>query len=620
MKRPIQHQIDDLACQQFKQCLPRQWVIRAQSHDYGIDGEVEVFKSANDQDVADSTGTIFKVQIKGTQSASVSGSGEIVSLQLEVPNVRYLCDELRLPVVLILADTNSKQTWWHAPQMDTDLRDRLDRPEATNQKSLVVHMPTKNHLPNSVPQLVRKIADVELFLASKCVTQASMVDFHGMLSHIPDLDAALESYRAKITALSIQRIDRLCTKGDYASADAEIRKILSQSESPVELRFAAILCKEKLLIASAMANATLPNERVTIESNIAKELGRVSKRGPAHLKLLAMIISKTAQLHALSSQDFALFLNWHMHHANLDVSGIDGFTFMYLASARRIISQRLVRKYTQCAALINLIPRIDAYNILAEAVVRLHLGMLPFCHRLWNEGEAQAADSYKKALLDVSDIAIKVAVNLGQREDAVLIALNCVSLWNTQDEIGLNNALAWARERVNGIGDPDVTNTALGRLDDLARDIARQNKELAVQDFDIAQERQIYIQMAESLGINLNDPRDEIAMIVRVGLEDLNPERVLRNCEHLFVSLGAYGIPGQMLGLPTAGSKYVHCTKRGYAASSLRLDDAYKCLSNLHCRKCPDSRPRSAEWQWTRSWQQKEDETHASFVERTRTW
>ncbi len=619
MKRPVQHQIDDAACHQLKQCLPSQWVVRTQSHDYGIDGEIEIFKGADDEDVAESTGTIFKVQIKGTTSASVSSSGETISVQLEIPNVRYLCDELRLPVILVLADIKSRQTWWHAPQMDTDLRDRLQQSEETDRKSLVVHIPAKNRLPSSVPQLVKRITDLELFLASEFITQASMVDFHAMLSSVTDLDAVLESYRAKVAGLRIQRIDRLWSKGDLSAVVTEIGKVLSQSESPSELKFAAILYKEKVMIESARKNRTLQANRIRIESCIASELDAVSKRGPAHLKLLAMIISRTAQLHALSTQDFALFMNWRVHHENLDVPGIDYFTLIYIASARRIVSRKLVRKYVQCVRLINLIPQMDAYNVLVEAVVRLHLGIFPFLYRLSNEAMTEAADSYRRSVLDVSDFAIKVAVNLGQREEAVSIALSCVWLWNTQDERQLNNAIAWARARIDSVGDPDICNPAYKDLDDLVHNMTRQNRERVLQD-DIEQERQIYIQMAGSLGINLNDPNDEIASIVRIGLDDLNPERVLRNCEHLFVSLGSCGIPGRMLGLPTAGSKYVHCTKYGYAASSLRLDDAYERLCEQRCKKCADNKPRSAEWRWTRSWQQKEDEMYADFVERTRNW
>ena len=126
--------------------------------------------------------------------------------------------------------------------------------------------------------------------------------------------------------------------------------------------------------------------------------------------------------------------------------------------------------------------------------------------------------------------------------------------------------------------------------------------------------------MAESLGIDLNEPDDEIAKIVRIGLQDLNPERVLKNCEHLFVSLGACGIPGRMLGLPTAGFKYIHCTKHGYGVGALKLDSAYGTLCDEHCNKCLDKKPHPENWHWTRDWQQKQDKTYEDFVKRTQKW
>ena len=41
--------------------------------------------------------------------------------------------------------------------------------------------------------------------------------------------------------------------------------------------------------------------------------------------------------------------------------------------------------------------------------------------------------------------------------------------------------------------------------------------------------------MANAMGIDLTDENDPIARMVRIGIDDLNPERVLRDCEHISV-------------------------------------------------------------------------------------
>lgn len=59
--RPEQHRSEDSSRRAFEALLPEEWVYRQLSHDYGIDGEVEVFSGG------EATGLIFKVQLKGTR-------------------------------------------------------------------------------------------------------------------------------------------------------------------------------------------------------------------------------------------------------------------------------------------------------------------------------------------------------------------------------------------------------------------------------------------------------------------------------------------------------------------------------------------------------------------------
>lgn len=63
--------------------------------------------------------------------------------------------------------------------------------------------------------------------------------------------------------------------------------------------------------------------------------------------------------------------------------------------------------------------------------------------------------------------------------------------------------------------------------------------------------------MAHALGIDLSNPSDPIVEMVNVGIADFDPTRVLRNCEHMFLTLGRQGhgmfhmVLAQQLQLPT---------------------------------------------------------------------
>ncbi len=131
--RPKQHEIDDAACRLFEQSLPREWVYRPLPKDYGIDGEVEVFRDGK------STGIIFKVQVKGTESPRVLSGGRSISFSLGVDDIAYYLDEVAIPVFLVLVDVTRSNVYWHPIQLDPDLAERLRRPGRSHRFSYSAH-------------------------------------------------------------------------------------------------------------------------------------------------------------------------------------------------------------------------------------------------------------------------------------------------------------------------------------------------------------------------------------------------------------------------------------------------------------------------------------------------
>ncbi|MBI3665722.1 MAG: hypothetical protein HY236_05755 [Acidobacteria bacterium] len=121
--------------------------------------------------------------------------------------------------------------------------------------------------------------------------------------------------------------------------------------------------------------------------------------------------------------------------------------------------------------------------------------------------------------------------------------------------------------------------------------------------------------MATALGIDLSDPDDRYAQIVRIGIADLDPSRVLKNCQHLFVTLGSRGLLAAWLRLPTAGQKVIHCTLHRYAGMGWTLDGIYRSFKRDYCDKCPDCSPHSPEWAYSEEWQQVENERHRGYME-----
>lgn len=90
-RRPGQHVSEDKSRRALDSAIPPEWIFRPQDHDYGIDGEVEIF------DEEEATGLIFKVQLKATTEANLKRA-----LRVRIPNdkVNYYA-ALRLPVLVV---------------------------------------------------------------------------------------------------------------------------------------------------------------------------------------------------------------------------------------------------------------------------------------------------------------------------------------------------------------------------------------------------------------------------------------------------------------------------------------------------------------------------------------
>jgi hypothetical protein len=132
--------------------------------------------------------------------------------------------------------------------------------------------------------------------------------------------------------------------------------------------------------------------------------------------------------------------------------------------------------------------------------------------------------------------------------------------------------------------------------------------------------RQVIENMAISLGINMSDPNDPTAKLIQIGIEDADPGRVLKNCEHIFVSIGPNpplsptGILARKLGLPSIGPKTLHCDLHNYYKPGATLDSAYGTFKGHYCDSCPDSAPRLPDWKYSDEWQAQENLRHVMFM------
>jgi hypothetical protein len=109
--------------------------------------------------------------------------------------------------------------------------------------------------------------------------------------------------------------------------------------------------------------------------------------------------------------------------------------------------------------------------------------------------------------------------------------------------------------------------------------------------------RDVSTRLLEVSGINLARDK-ELRDLIESAWKDINPERVMRWCEHLALSSSTSPL-GQRIALPTLGMKNVRCAKYGGEIEGADLDGAFSLFKQLYCSSCVGRSPRPNDWKWS---------------------
>jgi hypothetical protein len=272
----------------------------------------------------------------------------------------------------------------------------------------------------------------------------------------------------------------------------------------------------------------------------------------------------------------------------------------------------VVRRYAECIRLLNFAIRTNQHGIVPHAASRV-IGALPqFLFRLDAEG-LQAATAYRDSVRDVAETAIDIGVALKRWDEVGVLTLNACLLLRLGGQENVCESADCGGKQLARILDCAKRNEYSSLLDTYFETVAAK---LSTPDTcPQATEEQIYYNMAMGLGIDMTDDSDLAARLVAQGMKDINPDRVLRPCRHLFVSLGWSLILGDRLRLPTVGSKRLHCTRYEYLVEAMSLDACSRAMMETYCGKCSDADPHDAAWAWTREWQAEQNRLHARLLD-----
>jgi hypothetical protein len=605
MKRPDQHATDkkgQALLIAFFAKLGWEVIPMPSGSDYGRDFEIEVFRDQK------TTGIAFSVQLKSSENPAYSAGGDFLSVKLEAPNARYLAQELEMPSILIQADVPKQKLFWSAPQMDLALLKALTT--KLDGQSCAVRVPTANELPDTQVALLDTVTGLLTLLATRKLAQTSTREFVSATTSPAESSRIRNDLRDKLEALDMMAAQALTESGAFDSARNAVRMVIDSPLSSVESKFFALLVEEKNERLSLDEEDRFGQRHTDVLLETAAKLRTLTRKGPAALKFYSLLVQAAADFYALTREDWGLYQNWMAHASTGDL-----WWRAELRVKRAESRNRIARKLDQFLRLVRLSSKTPYQSALPLAFLKIVDGAATFIYRLETEGYDKAAASIRGRILQVCKLAAEISTVYSMDNERARAAVSAALLSRDRSA----ECVTWAQSEVGQIADKTTREwaqeTIAGQPASLGADTPED------EPVSVATEQQIYRNMAHALGYDLADTNDLFSEMVRVGIDDFDPTRVLRECVHMFCTLGRHGhtifhsLLAEQLQLPTMGPKVLHCTLHKFTRVGMSLDETYERFRHDYCDKCPDRAPRVAGWQYTHEWQLGQNALNKEFMD-----
>jgi hypothetical protein len=553
------------------------WTATKIAEDYGRDFDVEVFRDHK------TTGVAFSVQLKSSLSPNYSAGGEFISHELKRGHALLFAKEMQHPILLLIADVVGRRLFWAAPQVDLTLLAALNLQNGA--KSYTIRVPVANELPPSKDRMIEALKNIATMLSVRVLMNVTMPEFATAIKGQVDPEALSENLRDKSDHLVIQKARDLARVRNFESARTVIGSVISDARASTTAKFNALLQSEEIeFLAITWGGA--PQEllgKVALDTGVA--LQKLTRKGPAAFKLYALIVRLAGEFNVLAIKDLGLFMNWRAHSQDGDILWQTQLVFERFA-----VTAQLIRKYNQFQRVSHYASASRYRPVILLALLRIATPVALVLSRYESEGLREAAATLRASAFRLCKFVAAAASELGDDNAAARSAIAAASL--SQDPDG--ECFQWARTELAGIQDGEARtfgNTIVEHHADRLR-----GGPLPEDPYQQSTAKQIYENMASAFGINMADPTNELAKMVRVGIDDLNVGRVLKNCEHLEIDLKPMSGISSGLRLPTMGVKRLRCALHGVSVVGLALDDLYGVFKAKHCDNCNDCVPRPADW------------------------
>lgn len=608
-------EISRIATRTFLSRLMPTWAAREQEdqEDYGVDFELEPTGKDNR-----ASGILFKAQVKGIESPVFDDQGRLKFSRADVVRFRYYAEALPLPLLLVICDVRTGTCYWIAVQGNREVESPLAQAVQNGQATFTLRIPTQNILEPTSPCADAVLQAVEEAYEAITIRRLNGVRI-GAIRRLggtyADREDTANRFRLMGALAENSIVEDMAEGGDLDKAYARAKaRFESKSESPegrLLSGFSLTHIYAKLRLATGTPRAVM--DCATNKCSVAMAMLPISRSDVfrTETRRFVRVFARAARMNVIGQQAFALALS----ERAIEQQG-GAMAGPVVRIQRLQLSACVERDFVRLVRAINFLGSRDLFVPMPYALAEVAEGLLPYVVSLRLARANNVAQAYVNVLFDLLPFCLSVAKRLNDpRESATVIMSIGARMLVLLESAEVPNYFSQFEQALTA--SPRLEQEVEAELLTRLRAMLEEGAAAARMDEEPSEEEinRFYAQHAAVLGVNLDDPDDESASVIRIGLADRDPTRVAKNCQHIHVLVEGYGILGEMLGLPSAGRKSVVCLKHGHRVGAMRLDDAYRWFSEprpeapdcVCCESCADKLPHPEGWRWTKECSEAQD-------------
>lgn len=584
MKRSFSHRIDKRAQNIFESNCPDNWSLQKPTEDYGIDYYIRVF----DDEVGEATEIFFAVQLKGVKEFKESENFFKFSMKSDTLN--FYLTKVSFPVFLVVVDINRSELCWLFLQKYINETLNNENPNWKNQQTVTLYIPKCNNSKN-----INQIADYSLNAAQYCnLLVNGVADFEiefkvkNIINNSEKLDL-LKKQQSKLydgeTKIAFDLITDDNNFEDSKNVFFSIYNRTKDDDEHVESHIKSII---GILVFYEWGDE---KNREVLFNYINEGFDLSKKHDLAYLQHYFYGVCLEKLCYILQSQ-----IPMIVDKSKIMVQNGAFNNILAEINNQRIIdhNNKIISVYSDFFNNLMACLQCNEIHVFAELLqmlIKMHLHNVSVIYYYSDIKELNPVFNQIENL-------ISILSTVNEKLQEVILdyyILDDKVLYHYYKKDNYCNQVV---DEYIQLSERNNHKNFLERAKNLKKSIKHPLK-YHDSNFKASDEQIIeyYNKLFESEGIDIDDPDDRIAKILRIGLKDMNPERVLKDCIHLEIAPGAHGFVAEMFGLLSAGNKILFCKYRG-GIEGQDLDNTYNVFKREFCSGCEYKSKRDDDWRW----------------------